>query len=180
MRNYGALMTLLLCSVLIGCEAPNQNDLQVFIAESNKIEAQISGSLSEIKLYEPVIYDPQQLHDPFRLRKPELAKLAINSALAPDLKRPRMPLEEFDLGSLSVVGTLTKNKSNYALIQTPEGLVMPAKVADYIGKNFGKIVRITDTEVHLNERIQNDSGSWEEKLQVLILPITQDKSGKGK
>ncbi|MBI1835073.1 MAG: pilus assembly protein PilP, partial [Burkholderiales bacterium] len=42
-------------------------------------------------------------------------------------------------------------------------------VGAYLGLNFGKIVRITDSRVELLERVQDSSGEWAERKASLEL-----------
>ena len=91
--------------------------------------------LPQIKPYEPFAYNAFDLPDPFKPRKIEPTK--GGSKLAPDLARRREPLEAFPLESLTMVGTLEKNKAMYALVRTPEKDVYQVRAGNYLGQNFG-------------------------------------------
>ena len=65
----------------------------------------------------------------------------------PDFDRPKEYLERYELDTLSMVGTFSKDESYWALVRDPEGVIHRVPVGNYIGKNHGKVVRYTDTEV---------------------------------
>lgn len=81
---------------------------------------------------------------------------------SPNTKRPKQPLEAFPLDALKFVGILREGNSILALISQPGGLVTPAKVGDYMGKNYGQIIRINDNKVDIEETVQL-GGRWEKK-----------------
>jgi type IV pilus assembly protein PilP len=47
--------------------------------------------------------------------------------------------------------------------------IFQAKVGNYIGQNFGMIIKITDTEVQLKEIVRDASGEWVERQSKLEL-----------
>jgi type IV pilus assembly protein PilP len=61
----------------------------------------------------------------------------------------------------------------HALLRV-DGLLHYVKVGDYLGQNFGKITRITETEIDLREIAQDASGEWIERTSTLQL----QESGK--
>ena len=121
----------------------------------------------QIKPYEPFAYNAFDLPDPFKPRKIEPTK--GGSKLAPDLARRREPLEAFPLESLTMVGTLEKNKAMYALIRTPEKDIYQVRAGNYMGQDFGVIVGISDTEIKLRELVQDGAGDWTERTSSLQL-----------
>lgn len=65
---------------------------------------------------------------------------------------------------------LSKAKSKFALIKTPDNTVHQVEVGNYLGTNFGMVTAISDTEVSLKEIIQDDlSGDWVERISSLSL-----------
>ena len=103
-----------------------------------------------------------------------LAKVQADnhSALRPDMERRREPLESYPLDSMSVVGMLKKSGIAYAVIQVDK-LVVPVKVGNYLGQNFGLITNISDTEVIITERIQDAGDEWVERKTTLELQETK-------
>ena len=118
------------------------------------------------------------LPDPFKPRKIEPAK--GNSRLAPDLARRREPLESFPLESLSMVGTLAKNKAAYALVRTPDKDIYQVRSGNFMGQNFGVVTGITDTEIKLKELVQDSAGDWTERSSTLQLQQPDPRTQGGK
>ena len=61
---------------------------------------------------------------------------------------------------MSMMGTLSKDKNYWVLIRDPKGVVQRVAVRDYIGKNHGQVVDISDTQVSLSELISDGAGGW--------------------
>ena len=85
---------------------------------------------------------------------------------APNIKRPKQPLEAFPLDALNFVGILKEGPTIWALISQPGGLVSRVKPGDYMGQNYGQILTINDKTLHLEETI-NVGGKWEKKKIIL-------------
>ena len=104
--------------VVAGCGGESHQDLREWMREQGKGAQGKLEPLPQIRPYEPFAYNAFDLPDPFKPRKIEATK--GGSKLAPDLARRREPLESFPLESLTMVGTLERNKAMYALVRTPE------------------------------------------------------------
>jgi type IV pilus assembly protein PilP len=59
-----------------------------------------------------------------------------------------------------MVGTFSKETSYWALIRDPDGVVHRVSVGNYIGKNHGKVSKISYGEVELSEFIADGTGGW--------------------
>lgn len=115
--------------------------------------------------YQPVAYVHGDERSPF-LAPEAMAGLTvpaqmINYELAPDTSREPEPLEQFSLQELQLVGVLMMNNRQRALIRTPEGDVVSVNEGNYIGPDYGRIVRIDDTHIAVNERIFNQTSGWQ-------------------
>jgi type IV pilus assembly protein PilP len=93
---------------------------------------------------------------------------APNSLLARQLNRRKEPLEAFPLDSMSMVGSVTKQGQPYALLRV-DALLYQVKVGDHIGQNYGQITRISETEITLQETVQDAAGEWIERPATLQL-----------
>lgn len=159
-------------AALAGCGGESHQDLRTWMAEQGKNTRGRLEPVPQIKPYEPFAYNAFDLPDPFKPRKIEPTK--GGSKLAPDLGRRREPLEGFPLESLTMVGTLEKNKAMFALVRTPEKDVYQVRSGNYLGQDFGVIVGISDTEVKLRELVQDGAGDWTERTSSLQLQQPQD------
>lgn len=91
-----------------------------------------------------------------------------NSAVASELNRRKEPLEAFPLDSVTMVGSVTKQGVPYALLKV-DGLLYQVKVGEYLGQNYGKILKISETEISLREIVQDAAGEWVERPTTLQL-----------
>ena len=166
------------CIALAGCGGESHQDLRAWMNDQGKNARGRVDPLPQIKPYEPFAYNAFDLPDPFKPRKIEPPK--GGSKLAPDLTRRREPLESYPLESLNMVGTLTKDKSTYALVRTPDKDVYQVSLGNYLGQNFGVIIGITDSELRLKELVQDGSGDWTERTGTLQLIQADTKTQERK
>ncbi|MFO1302374.1 MAG: pilus assembly protein PilP [Burkholderiales bacterium] len=152
---------------LAACGGESHQDLRAWMADQGKGARGKLDPLPQIKPYDPFAYNAFDLPDPFKPRKIEPTKGA--SKLAPDLTRRKEPLEAYPLESLSMVGTLERNKTVYALVRTPDRDVYQVRAGNYLGQNFGVITGIGDSEIKLKELIQDGAGDWTERTSSLQL-----------
>jgi type IV pilus assembly protein PilP len=169
-----ALLVIALGALLAGCGGESHQDLRAWMAEQGKGTRGKLDPVPQIKPYEPFAYNAFDMPDPFKPRKIEPAK--GGSKLAPDLARRREPLESFPLESLTMVGTLEKDRAVYALIRTPEKDVYQVKAGNHLGQDFGVITGITETEIKLRELVQDGAGDWTERTSSLQLQQPDQKT----
>lgn len=165
------LMHLLLASVLLaGCAGEEFQDLRDFVQNAG---ADLRGKIPpppEVKPYEPFTYDnADNLQDPFKPRKPDSRSANRPGLNQPDMDRPKEALEEFPLEGLRMVGYLNQNKVSHAVIRAPDGKLHRVKVGNYLGMNFGLIKEVSETEVLVQETIQDSAGDWSERMSSLQL-----------
>jgi type IV pilus assembly protein PilP len=164
-----ALVAFASLALLAGCGQSGHADLDAWMKEQGKNARGKLDPLPEIKPYEPFAYNDFDLPDPFKPRKIEPMKGESTSKLAPDLNRRREALEAYPLESLSMVGTLQKGKTLYALVKTPERDIYQVRQGNHMGQNYGVIVDIGDTEIKLKELMQDGAGYWSERSSTLNL-----------
>jgi len=162
-----------LCAALAlsACGDSGHPDLEAWMKEQGKTAKGKLDPLPQIKPYDPFTYNAFDLPDPFKPRKIEPTK--GGSKLAPDFTRRKEPLEAFPLESLSMVGTLARNKTTYALVRTPEKDVFQVRAGNYLGQNYGVIIEIGDSELKLKELLQDGAGDWTERSSSLQLQQQQ-------
>lgn len=165
--NFKSLLILMLAVLQTACGGDEGDDLDQYMRDAVKDIKPNIKPLPEVKPYVAMQYNADgTLVDPFRARK------AANKsgALQPNMDRPKEPMEAYPLESLKYVGMLSKQKLTYALLKTPDGSVQQVKVGNYVGQNFGRVTQITESEVILNEIVQDEmSGDWVERISNLPL-----------
>lgn len=165
--NFKLLPILALGVLLTACSGEEGDDLDQYMRDAAKDIKPNVKPLPEVKPYTALPYNADgSLVDPFRARKASNK----SGALQPNLNRPKEPMEAYPLESLKYVGMLSKNKLTYALLKTPDNNIQQVKVGHYVGQNFGRVMQITDSEIILNEIVQDElSGDWVERVSNLAL-----------
>ena len=165
--RLGYLMLGALALMLAGCGDGDGDDLDQYMRDATKNVSPRVKPLPEVKPYVALIYNEDgMLSDPFRVRK----AVSKSGSLQPDLKRPKEPLESYPLESIKYVGMLSKQKLTYALLKTPDNTVQQVKLGNYAGQNFGRVIKIADSEVTLLEIVQDElSGDWVDRVTNLAL-----------
>ena len=169
---FKSLLLLVLAASLSACER-DMNDLEQYVAEVKARKSRAIEPIPQVKQYEAFEYVEGERGDPFVMPEPDRDSRALlassTSGIAPDLSRNREPLEEFTLDSLRMVGTITLARNNYALVRAPDSVIHRVSPGDHMGKNFGRITTITETEISLVEIIPDGFGGWMERPATLAL-----------
>ena len=160
-------------ALLAGCGNDEFSDLNQYISEVKAKPKEPIKPLPEIKLIEPFMFKPEGLRDPFKsLEQPEQAQsveVSTGSGIKPDTSRRKEELEAFSLDLLRMVGTVDMKSSLWGLIKASEGTVYRVKVGNYMGKNYGKIIRIVSDRIELMEIVPDKPGTWREQPASIAL-----------
>jgi type IV pilus assembly protein PilP len=162
-----------LMALLAGCGNDDFSDLTRYISEVKARPKEPIKPLPEIKVIEPFMFKPEGLRDPFKaLEQPEQtegADVSTGSGIKPDTTRRKEELEAFPLEVLKMVGTVNMRSSLWGLVKADDGTVYRVKVGNYMGKNYGKIIRIVGDKIELMEIVPDKPGSWREQLASIAL-----------
>lgn len=161
-RSIGAIAIVLLG----GCherETPAQ--LQAWIGMVRDQMPERPSYIAPQSKFTPLAYQADTDDTPFG-RLPAII-VAEHSARPPQRGAPQV-LEEFPLEALHMVGTISQAGRHYVLLQMDK-IVYQAKAGDYVGKNFGMILRITEHETALEELVPGADGRWTARSAVLSL-----------
>jgi len=128
--------------------------------------------LSPPKKFAPQPYAALGAVEPFSNQKLTVAlkqeAKQPNSLLAAEINRRKEPLEAYPIDSMSMVGSVVKGGRPYALLKV-DNLLYQVKAGDYLGQNYGKITKISETDVSLREIVQDAAGEWIERTSALQL-----------
>ena len=174
--RLGSALTALAVALAAGCGGEEHGDLKDELHQLTKDLRGRVDPLPQVKPYEPVPYTAESQIDPFRPERIEVAAAgkatATASKLAPDLNRPKEPLEAFPLESIQMLGTITQNKETFALVKAGPNLYRVRK-GNYMGQNFGVVTGIDESQISLKELIQDSGGEWVERDSALQLVETK-------
>lgn len=116
--------------------------------------------------YEPLPYDVEALADPF---SPGKAVTKVSAASPqPDMRRTKEPLEAYPLESIRMVGTVRTAGVLHAALSV-DGFLFKVRPGQYLGQNFGKVLRVNETSIDIKEMIQEPGGTWSENETSLSM-----------
>jgi type IV pilus assembly protein PilP len=166
-------MSWIFCLILLtGCGEDDFSDLNRYIAE---VKARPKGpieQLPEVKMVEPFIFKPEGLRDPFQpLQQPEEEEVEVtqSNGIKPDTSRRKEELEAFPLDGLKMVGTVVMNANLWGLVKASDNTIHRVQVGNYLGKNYGKIIRIVTDKIEIMEIVPDKPGTWREQQTSLAL-----------
>lgn len=116
------------------------------------------------------VYDPVSLRDPFQPPALQVAHVPGRPALAPDLTRPRGPLEGMSIDQFEMVGTLSRGLQAFGLLRAGSRVHRLA-VGDYLGPDHGQVTAIQDGYIELVELFPDEQGAWLERPRTLVLNV---------
>lgn len=175
------LAALPLVLVLAACSSSDETEIRKWMDETRGSMKPTTQPVAEPKQFSPQEYEGKAAVDPFDAQKMVVAVArqaqarSSASALRPDLDRRREPLESFPLDQLKMVGMLRQGGANVALVDAG-GQTYMVRMGNYLGQNFGRVNRISETETSLNEIVQDAAGEWVERPAKLEL---QEAAARG-
>lgn len=171
MKRY--LLLPLCVALMTGCSGGSDtSDLRQFVEETQNRPRGRIEPIPVFKPYEFFSYSAAGLRSPFELPVLDQAEMVVSTTedVRPDTDRPREHLEQFPLGSLSMVGTLKgKDGVLWVLIKDGNGSVVRVREGYYMGQNHGRIVSANDQRINLIEIVPNGLGGWIERPRTLAL-----------
>ena len=162
-KQLSQVAGMVLVTLMLAACSDSMDDLQKYIESVKARPAEPIPPIPPVKTYAPYVYEGMTGRDPFRQSITEGAddtRGSKGTGPRPDFDRPREYLERYELDTLSMVGTFSKGKDYWALVRDPEGVIHRVPVGNYMGKNHGKVVKITSTEIDLSELISDGAGGW--------------------
>lgn len=166
------LIGLMACAAALSACSGEQEELQAWMEQQKREVKPSVQPLSPPKKFDPQPYLSSAGVEPFSIQKLTVAikqeARQPSSLLAAEVNRRREPLEAYPLDSMTMVGSVVKQGRQYALLRV-DNLLYQVKVGDYLGQNYGKITKITETDVSLREIVQDAAGEWIERSGALQL-----------
>ena len=162
-------------TVLTGCGSSDQEQLQQWMTEQRNQTRSKIDRLPEPTKFTPQAYTQEGAIEPFSSQKlaqalkRDSSQATSNAALiAPELARRKEPLEASPLDTVVMVGSLVKVGQPVALVRV-DNLLYQVRVGNYLGQNFGRITKVSETGLSLREIVQDAAGEWIERTATLQL-----------
>jgi type IV pilus assembly protein PilP len=175
MRAFFGFSVIAILLTLVGCSSSREDDIRQWLVEERNQTRPKVKPIPAPKQFKPEAYVNAAAIEPFsnqkltQALKRDSAQVASNGALvAPELARRKEPLEAFPLDAMSLVGSIIKAGQPVALVKV-DSLLYQVKLGNYLGLNFGKVTKISETEVGLREIVQDAVGEWIERAATLQL-----------
>lgn len=164
------LAVILVSVALSGCANKDMSDLKAYVEQ---VKARPPSGISpppEPAEVETYIYVAGDRRDPFTpdtsIEEPAVTEL--DTGIRPDLNRRKEELEFFPLDSLRMVGTLEQEGKTWALVKTRDGTIHRVTVGNHMGRNFGRVVEITEDKVKLVELVKIGAGYQEQEAEISL------------
>lgn len=161
------LLILAVGTLAAGCSR-DMDDLERRVQEIKSRPGGEIEPLPEVEPYETFEYSAHELRSPFSPGRDEQPE-GGGDGPRPDPNRPREPLESFSLDSLDMVGTFELGDEKWGLVRDPDGIIHRVQPGNYMGRNYGRIVEVTDSRIRLVELVPDGSGGWMERDASLSL-----------
>ncbi|GAB3319815.1 pilus assembly protein PilP [Haliea atlantica] len=166
------LTVFLAASLLAGCGSEDFSDLDAFMDEKRSRPGGIIAPIPTFQAYDPFAYSAMALRSPFDrpVEVRDVTQLKAISAVKPDESRPKEFLEQFTFDSLAMVGTLERGGTQWALVRDPQGGVHRVTLGNYLGRNHGKVVELSETYVSVVEIVSDGTeDGWVERPRTIEL-----------
>ncbi len=158
-------------ALLAGCSA-DHDELRGWMEQQRREAKPNVPPLQAPKRFDPQPYTAAQAVEPFSTQKLSVAlkqeTRQPNSLLAAEMNRRKEPLESYPLDSMSMVGSVNREGQPFALLRV-DNLLYQVKVGDHLGQNYGRIMKIAETEIVLRELVMDAGGEMIERPATLQL-----------
>jgi type IV pilus assembly protein PilP len=167
LRGYSMVV---LMAVLAGCGGGDDfSDLDAYM---NEMRLRAPGKIEPtptFRSYPTFTYNAANLRSPFSPQvKVDLAHRQGARNVKPDPNRVKQYLEGFNIEQFEMVGTISNAAGAFALLRGAGG-VHRLKVGDYLGRNDGRIVAISGSQVDVVEIVPDGEGAWLERPRTIPL-----------
>lgn len=157
-------------TLLVACAGKDMSDLQAYVEE---VKARPPSGISpppepiEVETY---LYVAGDRRGPFTpdIEGTEPVAAEVDSGIKPDVNRRKEELEFFPLDSLRMVGTLEQDQQTWALVKTREGTIHRVTEGNHMGRNYGRILEISEERIKLVELHKIGSGYQEQEAEVAL------------
>jgi type IV pilus assembly protein PilP len=163
---------------LTGCWHSDEEDLRAWM---NEQRAQVKPTVAPIvapKKFIPQAYTQESGFEPFNIAKltqalrRDAAQPSTSGLIAPELARRKEALESFPLDAMEMVGSMQSAGQTIALVRVDK-LIYQVRQGNYLGLNYGRVMRVSENQLALREIAQDAAGEWIERAATLEL---QEKS----
>ena len=157
---------------LTACSGDEHADLKLKMEE---IKRRPQGRIEpppEFETYQNFSYSASLLRSPFQppVAVEPLKTMVKGNRVTPDFDRPKELLEEFSIDALSMVGTLSRpGNTLFSLVRDNKAGIHRVAIGNYMGRNHGRVVDISDAKIDVIELIPDGDEGWVERPRAIVL-----------
>ena len=148
---------------LAGCGS-DMADLSRYVNEVKQRPADPIELIPPVATYTPHIYSSSSERNPFLPTTTDDAVETVEGLETegpkPDPNRTKEYLEQYSLDTLTLVGNLSKDGTDWSLVRDPDGVIHRVASGNYLGKNHGHVTAVHPGRMELSELIPTGSGGW--------------------
>lgn len=174
-RHKRLVLCLFCLSLVSACSSSDEQQLQQWMAQQRNQTRSRVERLPEPTKFTPQAYTQEGVIEPFSSQKlaqalkRDAGQSSVNSALiGPELARRKEPLEASPLDGVVMVGSLIRAGQPVALVRV-DNLLYQVRLGNYLGQNYGKVTKVSETGISLREIVQDATGEWIERTATLQL-----------
>ncbi|MCC7516351.1 MAG: pilus assembly protein PilP [Pseudomonadales bacterium] len=161
--------------MLSGCGGGDTSDLDAFMQAERQKPAVPIEPIPTFPQFDTFVYSAAGKRSPFE--KPQaLIEIEVKgdqvtggAIVKPDELRPKEYLEQFNIGAITMVGTVEKDGEIWGLVDDGTANIHKVQVGNYMGRNHGKIYHIDNGRIDLKEIVPNGPDQWLERPKTLQL-----------
>ncbi|MEO0003977.1 MAG: hypothetical protein RLZZ22_1669 [Pseudomonadota bacterium] len=160
--------------LLAACGQAAQDEIRQWMTEQRRAVSPHVDPIPEPTRFVPQAYGAASALPPFSAEKlfvalrSEGASDAGGALIRAELNRRKEPLESVPLDAMSMVGLLDRRGRQVALVRVDK-LLYQVGIGQYLGQNFGRVMKISEREIALREIVQDAAGDWVERPVTLQL-----------
>lgn len=138
------------------------------VTQSKGVQQQMSSPRLALAPKE-VSLDFTSRRDPFKPYVQVALPQQANSSKNIKLLREALPIQSFEVEKFRLSGVVSGVKENSALVLDPNGKGYVVKTGMLIGNGGGRIKRITDSSLEVEEEYRDDNGKLRKRIVRLVL-----------
>lgn len=161
--------------ILTGCSGGEHGDLRDWIVEQKAVAKPKIQPLKEPSIFSPQVYSASNGMDPFNmlkltqvLNRDSEGRQSNLELLKAEQNRHKEELEGYPLDNMRMVGSMRKDGMDTALLRVNQ-LIYQVQPGNYLGQNYGRILKIDENNIKLREVVQDATGDWVERITTLDL-----------
>lgn len=104
--------------------------------------------------------------------KPFISKGLVTEAA---IVEPKTPLQRYEVGQLKLVAVIWGLNGSVAMVETPDGKGYAIKDGDLIGNKGGKVSKVLNNQIVIEEKYKDYLGAVQTNEIVLALPVPKEE-----